>query len=166
MKIELKELSMNDGREVYDFLMTLLKNENGFGNPCFGLEYKEFHNFLERAIEEARGIRLAKDRVPQTTYWLYVDDVIVGIGKLRTELTPSLKQRGGNIGYSIGREFREKGYAKILLAELLKKAKSKKLKRVLLTVNENNEASRKVIEINGGKLQDILNKSCRYWIKV
>jgi hypothetical protein len=46
-----------------------------------------------------------------------------------------------------------------------KKAKSKGLNEVLLTVDKNNEFSIKVIEKNGGKFENVIEGRCLYWIR-
>jgi len=38
------------------------------------------------------------------------------------------------------------------------------ISRVLVTCEQSNVASRRVIEINGGALENIVDGECRYWI--
>ncbi|WP_208919150.1 GNAT family N-acetyltransferase [Paenibacillus uliginis] len=71
---------------------------------------------------------------------------------------------GGHIGFVIRPSERSKGYGKLLLKELLDKAKEKQISEVLLTCDEDNAASRRIIESNGGRLKDIHDGSCKYWI--
>ncbi|ERI93612.1 acetyltransferase, GNAT family [Clostridiales bacterium oral taxon 876 str. F0540] len=164
MKVELRELSLEDGRDIYDMLQKMGQGENGFENSAYGITYEEFSAYLERNHNISRGIGLSSWQVPQTMYWLVIDGKPVGIGKLRSRLTDALLRVGGHIGYGITPSERGKGYGKIMLAELLKEAKKKKIEDVLLTCNEDNIASRKVIETNGGKLENIEEYKCRYWI--
>jgi predicted acetyltransferase len=164
MKIELIELSLQDGREIYDMLQDIGEGENGFMNSAYGLTYDEFKEFLAKNVSMSKGIGLAPNQVPQTIYWLIVDGSPVGIGKLRDYLTEGLRKEGGHIGYSIRPSERGKGYGAIILKEILNKAREKGVEQALLTCNENNIASRKVIEANGGELEDIHEGKCRYWI--
>ena len=61
-----------------------------------------------------------------------------------------------------------------MLALALKKAKQMGLNKVLITCNDDNFASRKVIERNNGKLENIIEniidgkkvQTRRYWIKL
>lgn len=164
MKVELRELSLQDGRDIYEMLQEMGQGENGFENSAYGIDYKDFSAYLQRSYNMAKGIGLSSWQVPQTMYWLIIDEKPVGIGKLRSRLTDALLRVGGHIGYAILPSQRGKGYGKIMLAELLKEAKKKEIEDVLLTCNEDNIASRKVIETNGGKLENIEEYKCRYWI--
>jgi predicted acetyltransferase len=166
MKVELKELTLSDGKDIYDMIQSAGRGENGFLNTGYGLSYAMFQHYLEGNYNMAKGIGLRFEYVPQTMFWLYIDDKPVGIGKLRHYLNASLLVVGGHIGYSIIPSERGKGFGNIILSELLKKAKEKGIDRVLLTCNLSNTASRKVIEKNGGVLEDIVEGKCRYWISV
>jgi predicted acetyltransferase len=137
--IELRKLTTNDGADVFEMIQEIGKGENGFTKPQF---------------------------VPQTIYWLYVDGKPVGYGKLRHYLNQNLLQNGGNIGYAIRPTDRGKGYAKILLKKLVQESMEKQIDQVLLTCYENNKASRKVIDSNGGELKDKKDGVCFYWINI
>jgi predicted acetyltransferase len=164
--LELKELSLNDGRDIFDMIKEIGPGENGFANGGYDISYEDFPQYLMRHINMAKGIDLKPEHVPQTMYWLYVNGIPVGIGKLRDYLNDNLKQAGGHIGYTTRPSERGKGYGKVILKELLKKAREKDLSDILLTCNENNVPSRKVIEANNGELKDIIESKCRYWIKI
>ncbi len=56
-----------------------------------------------------------------TTYWLYVNGVLIGFGTVRSFLTDALKKAGGNIGYGIAPLYCGKGYGNELLRLLLQK---------------------------------------------
>jgi predicted acetyltransferase len=71
----------------------------------------------------------------------------------------------GHIGYCIRPTERGNGYGNIILMELLKKAKGNGIEEVLLTCDESNVPSRKVIEVNEGRLEEVCNGKCKYWIK-
>lgn len=95
-----------------------------------------------------------------------MDSYPVGIGKLRHALNDQLRKSGGHIGYCIRPSERGKGYGTILLAELLKRAAGMGLEEVMLTCEQNNVTSRKVIEANKGKLNAIEDGKCNYWINL
>ncbi len=165
MIIELRELSLNDGIEIYEMIQEIGPGENGYQNSAYNLEFKEFQSFLIESRDESLGINLQPHYVPQTIYWLMIDAKPVGIGKLRLYLNDNLCKIGGHIGYTIRPSERGKGYGNIILEELLKKAKAKGIKEVLVTCNESNSLSRKIIELNNGELKDIDQGECRYWIR-
>ncbi|WBW97335.1 GNAT family N-acetyltransferase [Oceanirhabdus sp. W0125-5] len=164
--VYLKELSLNDGQEILDMIREIGPGENGFGNSGWDMKDEEFEWYLRRNIRMAQGIGLEPHLVPETMYWLYVDDRPVGIIKLRPILNQNLRKLGGNIGYCIRPSERGKGYGVLILKEMMKKVKARGMSKVLLTVNEDNIASRKVIESNEGELYDIIDGKCRYWINV
>ncbi len=164
MDIMLRELSMNDGLDVYDMLREIGPGENGFLNDG-NVEYDDYPAFLERYANMAEGRGLAPGWVPMTMYWLYVSGKPVGYGKLRHYLNDSLRRIGGHIGYAIRPSERGKGYGKMILKELLVKAKEKGISDVLMTCMEENHLSRKVIEANNGVLDGIRDGECYYWIR-
>lgn len=166
MLIKLKELSIEDPKEIFDMIKEIGPGENGFDNGGYNINFQEFQLYLKKHINISKAINLEPMYVPQTMYWLYIDGKPVGIGKLRNYLNENLKKVGGHIGYSIRPTERGKGYGNIILSELLKKAKEKNITEVLLTCNENNLASRKVIEHNKGELESVSQGRCKYWIKV
>lgn len=166
MIIELKELNLNDGRDIFEMLKEIGPGENGFSGSGYDIEYEEFPDYLREQIDMAQGIGLDLSRyVPQTRYWLITDGKPVGMGKLRHYLNDNLKIEGGHIGYSIRPSERGKGYGNLILQELLKKARQKEIEEVLITCREDNIRSRKVIEHNGGELESIADGRCKYWIK-
>ena len=81
-------------------------------------------------------------------------------------------KEGGNIGYGIIPSKRGLGYGTKALKLTLEKAKELGLKKVLLTCNSTNIGSKKVIEANGGLLEnEILGEEgkpnkLRYWIEL
>ena len=83
---------------------------------------------------------------------------------IRHRLTPELARRGGHIGYHVAPRYRRRGHATAMLAAGLAYCRdSLGLTRLLITCAESNTASRRVIEANGGALEDILDGECRYW---
>jgi len=129
--------------------------------------------FLQRLVDMSEGRHLREGWVTETTFWL-LDDAgsVVGVSRLRHTLTPFLLNYGGNIGYYVARDQRGKGYGTRILALALEEARKLGLKRVLLTVDSDNERSIRVIEANGGVLEDKRNHAetgepyRRYWINL
>lgn len=108
--------------------------------------------------------------VPASLHWLVVDNVFVGEMSFRHELNAYLKQSGGNIGYGIRPSFRGHGFGKRLLALGMDEARRIGLSRLLLTCHENNPHSARIIEANGGALENTVadifggGPLRRYWI--
>jgi len=113
----------------------------------------DFEKYVQKFLDYAQGKNLPAGWVPDTTLWLVKDGTcVLGRTSIRHHLTPALEQRGGHIGYYIRPSQRRKGYGTLILALSLEKAKQLALKKVLITCNEDNVASIKIIEKNGGIL--------------
>lgn len=111
--------------------------------------------------------------MPESTHWLVRDGTtFVGFSRLRHRLAPALEHHGGHVGYAIRPSERGKGYGTRILALTLNKAREMGLDRVLVTCDTDNLASVRVIEANGGVLQNqsVSNRSgkmiSRYWISL
>ena len=164
--IELKRLSPDDGRDVYDLLQSIPKEENGLMNNANGLTYDEYKTWLikKQRDSEQEGI-VDGWKVPSTTFWLYVDGIPVGFGVVRHFLTDALRKQGGNIGYGIAPAYRGKGYGKELLSRLLKEANKRGIEEALITVHLDNLPSRAVALANGGVLTDQNEERVYFLIK-
>jgi len=128
---------------------------------------------IRKLQDMARGVGLPEGWVPSTTYWLVRDGkIIVARSNLRHRLTPSLERVGGHIGYATRPSERRKGYGTLLCALTLQKARELGLKRVLITCDADNLASARIIEKNGGRLENQeLSQATgklknRYWIEL
>jgi predicted acetyltransferase len=99
-----------------------------------------------------------------------VEEVIVGRVSIRYELNDYLFRFGGHVGYAVAPSFRRRGYATEILRQTLPIVRSIGLKRILLTCDDDNVASQRVIEVNGGVLENVVWEEGlrvpkrRYWI--
>ncbi len=95
---------------------------------------------------------------------------LVGMIQLRHDLNDYLRSFGGHIGYSVRPSERRKGYASRMLGLCLKEAYALDLDRVLITCDEDNIGSRRVIEKAGGVLEDAIanpttgKRTLRFWV--
>jgi predicted acetyltransferase len=126
-------------------------------------------DFVERQERERVGIGLAEDRVAATFLVAVVDGEIVGRVSIRHELNDFLLNLGGHIGYAVRPACRRQGYASAILRQSLTVARDLGLAQVLLTCDDNNVGSARVIESAGGVLEDVRLGSDgtpkrRYWI--
>lgn len=166
MNIEIKKLSLDNGKDIYQMLQSIPANENGFVNSVNGKSYKEFKEWLLKAMNNSlqKGV-LDGWKVPETTYWLYEDGKPVGYGKIRHFLTDKLLADGGNVGYAIIPSERNKGLGKVLLKLLLQESKVLNVNRVLLTIREENKASLAVALANGGVVEKTEAGKYYIWIE-
>ena len=138
--------------------------------------FKGFNSKVEGLLERYEDYRLGRNlplnHVPQVTYWLVDKGELIGLINIRTRLNEDLLLHGGHIGYGIRVPFFKKGYGTKMLKMGLEKARNLGLKRVLITCLDDNIGSQKVIEKNGGVLENKIvlpldNKLYRrYWIEL
>ncbi|SDS95768.1 GNAT family N-acetyltransferase [Actinoplanes derwentensis] len=124
----------------------------------------------------ARLHREGDENLPPATglvhagYWWITDQggAVLGTISLRYALTDFLLQAAGHIGYGIRPSARGHGIAGWALTETLKIARQRALTPILITCDQGNAASARVIEKHGGTLEDVRDTSVglkrRYWI--
>ena len=140
-------------------------------NGSAGLDrLSSIEDWLEELNKRSCEDTVPKGLVPSSTYLgiREKDNYIVGMIDIRHYLNEYLTQVGGNIGYSVRKTERNKGYAKQMLKLALKKCKELKIKKVLITCDEDNITSEKVILSANAKFEDIRNvdgeNKKRFWI--
>ena len=133
---------------------------------------KDFQSYIDQVIGESYGKNLPLGYVPHTTYWLVEEKEFIGRVDIRHWLTEQLLQEAGHIGYNIRPSKRRQGYGKKILEMALPKAKELEILKVLITCDETNIPSKKVIEANGGVFENRVLLSSdrpfklRYWITI
>jgi len=129
----------------------------------------DFQDYLDRVENSRLGVNLLPGRVPSTFLLAIVDGEIVGRTSIRHELNEWLSDFGGHIGYAVRPDFRRRGYASEILAQSLSIASELGVTNVLMTCNDDNQASIKVIEKHGGRIDNKVDYDGtilrRYWIK-
>ena len=167
-------------------MLTLLEPSLALKEPCLDA-VREFHAVGEYTVDaEQLGatfeeliarLSAANDpanappgELPYEDFWLMDGREWIGKLTLRTTINAKYLHAGGHIGYEIRPSKRRQGYGTALLRMGLEKARERGLQRVLLTCDETNLASRKVIENNGGQLENAVQVEgqtvlkMRYWI--
>jgi predicted acetyltransferase len=126
--------------------------------------------YLQKRERDRRGVDIPPGWVPST--FLVADDggELVGRVSIRHELNEFLASLGGHIGYGVRPAFRRRGYASEILRQALVIARSLGIEGVLVTCDEDNVASRAVIERLGGMLEDVRPDpegapKRRYWFR-
>jgi predicted acetyltransferase len=122
------------------------------GDDRYTLALNDFNGHLKKIEEGRRGENLPPGWVPGTEYWLEDGEQIVAGARLRYELTPELENEGGHIGYHVRPSMRMRGYGTALLGLVLDEARARGIDRILVTCDDDNVGSIKVIEANGGVL--------------
>jgi len=155
--------------------MTLLSDfqENDPENAEF---YSEagvcFSHYVSTLDDHSKGINLPKFYVPCSHFWLITDeDEVAGVIRIRHRIDNEfLSLEAGHIGYDIAPAYRGKGLGTLMLRLALKEANKLGLDKVLITADEDNIASRKVIEANGGVFDKVIDGKvfqgpiARYWV--
>ncbi|KMJ59956.1 GCN5 family acetyltransferase [Bacillus sp. LL01] len=131
-----------------------------------------FEEMVKERLNSEKGIGLPEGWIPDSTFWLLreEDQMILGVVNIRHQLTKTLMNAGGHIGYGIRPSERKKGYATKLLALSIEKTRELGVKDILVVCNEINEASRKTIMNNGGQkdkdfIEEDGNVVQRFWIR-
>ncbi|MBI4992648.1 MAG: GNAT family N-acetyltransferase [Candidatus Magasanikbacteria bacterium] len=150
-----------------EFLKIDKRNRGDPGNEGDPAKVDEY---IKKSRYYERGVNLPKGIVPTSTFWLIDKGVFIGRVGLRHKLNKKLRGFGGHIGYAIRPSKRNQGYGSEILRLALQKAKQLGLKKVMVTCDDTNIASQKIIEKNNGKLREKKKwegKLMRfYWIKI
>jgi predicted acetyltransferase len=122
-----------------------------------------FAAYVRETLAEAERPRAA-GFVCQTSWWWAEGEEYVGRISLRHELNEQLRDFGGHIGYDVRPSRRREGHATRMLAAALAEAHALGIEQALLTCDADNDGSRRVIERNGGALEDQRGNKLRFWV--
>ncbi|MBE5926358.1 MAG: GNAT family N-acetyltransferase [Lachnospiraceae bacterium] len=179
VNIELIEIQNIYADDIWKFRQEILEcdaeNEDRFAG-CLSLEESQSADewinicILRKSEETCNDVGT---EVPSHTYLAVrrTDNKVVGIIDLRHHINhPILGTWGGHCGYSVRPSERGKGYAKEMLHLNIQNAKSMDIDKLLVTCDERNLASEKVIIANGGVYEKTIDvdgcRMKRYWISV
>ncbi len=138
------------------------------------LKSGSIEKYLEKLKKQEKGLDLPEGYIAHSVFWLVDNGEFMGAIDIRHKLTEHLEKIGGHIGYSIRPTKRKMGYGTKMLALALPEAKKLGIDRVLLTCDDDNIASAKIIESNGGILENKIigaygkedgKLKRRYWIE-
>jgi predicted acetyltransferase len=113
---------------------------------------QDFAAFVARKLADSdRGTEAF---VRKTHLWAVAEQELVGRISIHHALNDALCVEGGHIGYDTVPSFRGRGVATEMLRQALPVARALGLPSVLLTCDDTNAASIRVIERNGGALHE------------
>lgn len=130
-----------------------------------------FSAWLGRLRREAdTSVPPEEGKVHATYWWVVEQGTYLGAITLRHALNDYLRAVGGHIGFGIRPSARRRGLARWALGAVLPRAHALGLDRVLITCDDDNVASARTIEANGGVLEDVRSVDGglkrRYWVEL
>ncbi len=171
IKVILRTATPEDEKAVMSYREEFLRESNHIaGSSALGA-YAEYSEWLDHVSESFEHGNPSRKLVKSTQYIVFNDEAtLVGVIQLRHSLNDYLHNYGGHIGYSVRPSQRGKGYATAMLRECLVNAAEIGLSKVLVTCDETNIASEKVITKCGGLYEDSRHEpeaavaTKRFWI--
>ena len=132
-------------------------------------------NDIIQILNDSKDIsKLPANYVPSYEFFAVDDDKFIGLISIRTRLTENLIRYGGHIGYGINPKYWKMGYGtKVLKLALDKYNDLIEEDKILITCDDDNVGSYKIIEANSGILENKVENenngehilTRRYWIK-
>ena len=119
-QIVLKKANLEDIIKEVEFIKKVPLLENGFAN----FFYNVLHKSNEEIINYVLTLSYTKELIPIYTYFLWVDNTIVGMYHILSRLTEDQKNKDGHISYTILKQYRGKGYGTKGLSLMIEEAKS------------------------------------------
>lgn len=164
--------SLDDKEAILAFKHAYLSSyENKTIHGSSGLDRffdDEFEAWLDYVYAPVGTNVFGYQKMPSDTYFIYQNHSVVGVINIRHQLNEGLLKIGGHIGYSTHPAFQGMGIASTAVKFALWQLKNKGVDKVLITCDDDNLASAKVIEKNGGVLENVLATTGghyrRYWI--
>lgn len=174
MSLIFKKPTLDDKESTLKFVQSYLSyyNETGIHGGAELEKFNEsnFDEWLNYVRSPAGTNTFGYDKVADDTFLILKNDIVVGIVHVRYDLNEFLLHIGGHIGYSTHPDFQGQGIAKNALAYALSVLKNKGINKTLITCYDNNIGSAKVIEANGGILENTVqfgNQTVRrYWVSL
>ena len=132
-------------------------------DPAQLADANQFRRYLDQVRADTRP-GVLRHRVPQTNLWLVEGEEYLGRLSIRHRLNRRLRFKGGHIGYDVRPSCRRRGHATLMLRLSLPVAHQLGIDPALVTCDDTNVASRRVIEANGGRLASASDGILRFWV--
>lgn len=113
-----------------------------------------FVDFIDNLQKNKLGTDLPSGYVASTMLYGFVNNEIVGSINIRHQLNENLKRYGGHIGYAVDPMYRNKGYATEMFKQAIPICVELKLNELIITCDDVNIPSIKIIEKFGCVLQE------------
>ncbi|GCE24123.1 GNAT family N-acetyltransferase [Dictyobacter kobayashii] len=165
-KLELIKPSIEYSAQYLAMVDEGIETGEGYGYNNVELAREDFAAFVQELEDESQGIGLPTGLPAQQTYFLLKEgQMVVGEIRFRPAITPPYEKYNGHIAYNIRPSQRGKGYATRQLALVLQEARKLGLPFVTLTVENDNPASVRVIQKNGGKLLQTIENPLKVQVR-
>ena len=147
----IKKANYDDIEEEFNLFSSLPYVDKGFRNYYYGIPREEFR---DKCLDFIINLDLLTEPkgpyTPQTTYFLWLDNKIIGIFTVMHELSEFQKAHDGHIAYEILKEYRGQGYATKGLSLVIKEALNYiKEDEIYMHTTKDNPESLKVMLNNG-----------------
>ena len=172
-KLEMSPITLRkvECRDEFAFKAAINEFKNEADDFEFAFQYnenEEFEKYVEKLEKWSTGNDLPDKFVPSTFLVGVIENKIIGRISIRHILNEYLFNLGGHVGYGIAPSERKKGYGTQLLKLALPVVRSIGIDKILITADDENIASWKIIEKNGGILENTVDNlgklKRRYWI--
>lgn len=147
----IKKANLEDQEEEFVYLQKTPYLETGFRNVYALRQQEDFiNNDLPWLINQSNPKTAASYAKPMTTYFLWLDNTIIGMYQVIHELTEFQREHDGHIAYTLLKEYRGKGYATKGLSLVIEDAKQYILEdEIYMHTTKDNPASLHVMLNNG-----------------
>jgi predicted acetyltransferase len=164
--------------EYQESFLEALQEYHQEGKLLWGLKAKTLRSDFAAFIKDMnndmghhhRNLQEWAEQVRETIFWLVKDEEFIGYVKIRHRVNWHLERFGGHVSFSIRPSMREKGFGKKILQKALPMLQALNIDRVLLTIDTDNEAAKRIISLCGGRFEDETVETerfppqMRYWI--
>lgn len=138
-----------------------------------GLVNPDKHDVIRFHIDSRDESKIPSYCPTSYDYFAVDGNKFIGIVNIRVRLTESSSKTGGHIGYTVNPQYWRMGYGKKILKMALQYKDLIEEEEILMTCDDDNVGSYKIIEANGGQLENkVEDEDCgekfltrRYWIK-
>ena len=167
-EIELQIPTVRHTIAAAEYRKDFLRNREFATDSC-ALLMEDYSQWLENNFRSSSEATARQDWVKTTTFFAMrkKDKKIIGTTEIRHSLENDvLREYGGHIGYAVCPSERGKGYGTAILRLALEECRNIGLERAMLSCNDENTASIRVIENCGGLLTETKTTEQNHRIRI